>query len=182
IPPPPLPPLFPYTTLFRSLVQVDLSRHPLAVAVCYAARYPDHNGVRWHLPHYDRAGADAAAVADREATDDLGPGTHHDIVAERGMALLALQAGAAERDALEQRDVLADLGRLADDDAHPVIDEEPSAEPGRRMDLDAGQEARHVGDESRGRRPATIPEPVGEPEEDLGVHQDRKSTRLNSSQ
>src|SRR2546425_7019562 len=64
---PPRSTLFPYTTLFRS-----------------AARYPDHNGVRWHLPHHDRAGADAAAVADREATDDLGPGTHHDIVAESG--------------------------------------------------------------------------------------------------
>ena len=43
----------------------------------------------------------------------------------------------AERDALEQRDAVADLGGLADHDAGAVVDEEVPPDPGGGMDLDA---------------------------------------------
>src|SRR5262252_5469438 len=61
------------------LVQIDLTGDPLAVAICYAARHADHNGVGGNLADHDRAGADAAARADRESADDRGPSAHHDV-------------------------------------------------------------------------------------------------------
>src|SRR5206468_7666541 len=83
------------------LVEIDAPRHPLAVAICYPARNAHDNGVRRDLADDHRAGADAAAVADLEAADDLGPGADHDVVAECRMPLLALEARAAERHALQ---------------------------------------------------------------------------------
>src|SRR5207245_2463073 len=103
------------------LVEVDAG-DALTVLVCYSAGYADDNGVRRDFPHDDRPGADPAAGADLERADDLRAGADDHVVAERGMALLALEAGAAERDTLEERDVLADLGRLSDHHAHAVID------------------------------------------------------------
>jgi hypothetical protein len=43
-----------------------------------------------------------------------------------------------------ERDVLADLGGLADDDAHAVVDEEAAPDRGAGMNLDAGEEAPQV--------------------------------------
>src|SRR2546426_10272982 len=89
---PPRSTLFPYTTLFRSLldrlahrvrevrlVQVDFPGHPLTVTVCYPARNTHHNGVRRHFANDHGPGADAAAVADPERADDLGAGTDDDV-------------------------------------------------------------------------------------------------------
>ncbi len=48
---------------------------------------------------------DPAVLADRDGADDLGAGADGDVVAQRGMALLAPSAGAAQRHALQQADV-----------------------------------------------------------------------------
>ena len=44
------------------------------------------------------------------------------------MALAAFFARAAERDALIQRDVIADFARFADNHAHGMVDEETTAD------------------------------------------------------
>jgi hypothetical protein len=80
-----------------------------------------------------------------------------------GWRFLPLEARAAECHALEQGDVLPDLGGLADDDAHAVVDEEAGPELGRGMDLDAGEEPGDVRQEARGDLPAAPPDRVGEP-------------------
>src|SRR5262247_1497725 len=110
------------------LVQIDLSLHAAPVAMGDATGHADHDRVRRHLAHDHRPRADAAAVADHERADDLGPRADHHVIAEGRMALLLLQARATERDALEQRHVLADLGGLPNDHAHSVIDEEARPE------------------------------------------------------
>ena len=56
-----------------------------------------------------------------------------------------------------ERRVVADFGRFADDNAHPVIDEHAAADRGPRVDLDAGQEAAPV------REPAREPAEIGTP-------------------
>ena len=78
------------------------------------------------------------------AADHLGARADHDVVADGGVALLPLEARATQGHALEDAHVPADLGGLADDDAHAVIDEEPGAQHGGGMDLDTGQETGHV--------------------------------------
>ena len=66
-----------------------------------------------------------------------------------GMPLAGGKAGAAERDALVEGHVVADLRRLADHHAHPVVDEEAVADPRRGMDLDPGQRPGHGRDQPR---------------------------------
>ena len=114
----------------------------------------DHGRVRRHLVDDDRVGADLRAVADRDRAEQLRAGADRHVVLHRRMALAGLEAGAAERHALVHRHVGADLGRLADHHAHAVVDEQPVADPGGRVDLDPRQRAREVGQRARHRRHA----------------------------
>src|SRR5919108_2368944 len=102
------------------LIQVDVA-DALAVLVCYSAGNADDNAVRRNFADNDGAGADPAVVADRERAEHLGAGADDDVVAEGRVTLLLPEARSAQRHPLQERDVLADFGRLADDDAHPVI-------------------------------------------------------------
>ena len=77
-------------------------------------------------------------------------------VAERRVALGAPRARAAERHALGQVAVVADDRRLADDDAHAVVDEEPLADLRAGVDLDAGEAPAEVRDQARGSRAAAV--------------------------
>src|SRR5690242_2100635 len=89
--------------------------------------------------HDDGVRADARALADGEAAEDLGTCTDNHARAKRRMAFLtAIERRAAERHALVNRAAVADLRRLADNDAHAVIDEHARANLRAGMDLDAG--------------------------------------------
>src|SRR6266508_1245619 len=142
------------------LVQIDLAGNAATLAIRDSPGNADDHGVRRHFTDHDRARPDPTAVTDLERPDDLGAGSDDDVVAEGRVPLLAPRAGAPERDALQQAHVRSDLRRLPDHDPHAMVDEEPAPEACRRMDLDAGQAARHVRDEPRERRVTSVPEPV----------------------
>jgi hypothetical protein len=76
------------------------------------------------------------------------------------VALTRGEARAAERHALVDRDVVADLGRLADHHARAVVDEEAVADPGVRMDLDVRERAREEGQHARRQRHPVLLEGV----------------------
>src|SRR5206468_7339547 len=105
----------------------------------------------------------------REAPENLGPRSHHDVVAEGGMALLSLVARAPQGHALEETHVLSDLGCLSDDDAHAVVDEEPRPQLGRGMDLDTGEKTAQVGEPPGRGRPARPPQGMGDAVGPYGV-------------
>jgi hypothetical protein len=65
------------------------------------------------------------------------------------VALAGGEPGAPERHSLIQRDVDADLGGFADDDPHPMVDEEAFADDRRGVDLDPGHSARNRRDRTR---------------------------------
>ena len=73
------------------------------------------------------------------------------------------------------------LGGLADHDAHAVIDEEPAADLGTRVNLDPGHEAAYLRDEPRRDEPAATPQGVGQAMEhqrmDAGIAQHDLETR-----
>src|SRR5215831_1719691 len=150
------------------LVEIDAA-HPCPVTECYPAGDADDNRVLRHLPHYHRAGADPASRANGEGADDLGARSHHHIVGEGGMTLLPLVAGATEGHPLKQAHVPPDLRRLTDDHAHAVVDEEPGAQLGRGMDLDAREEAAEVRQPARGGRPSGPPQGVRDAVDPDGV-------------
>src|SRR3546814_20829237 len=83
--------------------------------------------------------------------------------------------GAAERDALIDRDIVADLGGLADDDAETMIDEEVPADLRARMDVDRGQETRQVIDEAREEEQPRFEQPVRD-----AVHTAREQPRIET--
>ncbi len=106
-----------------------------------AAGHADHGGVVRHRVDHHRAGADLGVVADGDVAEDLRAGADHDVVADGGVALAALFARAAQRDALVEQNVVADLGGLADHHAHAVVDEAAPSDHGAGMDLDSGHRA-----------------------------------------
>ena len=68
----------------------------------------DDRRVRRHVGDDDAVGADLGAVADRDRAEQLRAGADRDVVLHRRVALAGREAGAAERDALVERDVVAD--------------------------------------------------------------------------
>ena len=69
------------------------------------------------------------------------------------MTLAVLLARAAESHALIQGHVIADDRGLADDDAHPVIDEQAAANLRAGMNFDAGQKSRDLREPAREQEP-----------------------------
>ena len=135
---------------------------PAALDPDRVAGIADHGGVGRHVLDHDRVGADLGAVADRDRAQQLGAGADRDVVLDRRVALAAREPGAAEGDALVERHPVADLGRLADHDAGPVVDEQVGADPGRRMDLDPGHRPARVGERHRHQRHPGLVQGVGD--------------------
>jgi hypothetical protein len=97
------------------------------------------------MPGDHRIGADARTAAHGHGAQHLSAGADDHAVFQRRMALLIALAfaidarrHAAEGHAMVERDVIADLAGLADHHAHAVVDEEPPADLGARVDLDPG--------------------------------------------
>ena len=109
----------------------------------------DHNGVR----------ADLGSAPMVIGPEDAGARAHGDAVLERRVALDPFHRSAAERDAVIEHHVVADLGRLADHDAHRVVDEEPPADRRARVDLDAGEQAGSTAEQQPGRQRSAVPLP-----------------------
>src|SRR5699024_764555 len=59
--------------------------------------------------------------------------------------------------------MVAEGGRLADDDARPVVDEEALADLGTWMDVDPGAGVRIFGEDPRDERHAEFPKLMGDP-------------------
>src|SRR5579884_691820 len=106
-----------------------------------AAGHTHHRGIRWHVAQHNGVGADLRAGAHGEAAQHLGARANRHTVFNGRMALARLFASAAQGHALQDRDVVANLGRFADDHTGTVVDEQAGADLGSRVNLDLGQEA-----------------------------------------
>ena len=139
---------------------------PAALDPHRVAGVADDGRVRRHVVDDDRVGADLRAVADRDRPEHLRARPDRDVVLHGRVALAGGKAGAAERHALIQGHVVADLGGLADHHPHPVVDDEARADLRRRVDLDPGHRARERRDQPRQQRHAgavqRVREPMGE--------------------
>src|ERR1700737_399737 len=74
-------------------------------------------------------------MADLDIAENFRAGPDQYAVADVGMAILVLLAGAAQRDAVQDRDVVFDHGGLAAHEAGGVIEEDAAADPGCRIDV-----------------------------------------------
>jgi hypothetical protein len=83
------------------------------------------------------------------------------------MPLRALvERGPAQGHTLVDRAVVADLRRLADHDAHAVVDEDAPADRRAGVDLDAGEKPRQMRDESPEPTQTVYPAPMRTPVQD----------------
>src|SRR5689334_16248907 len=107
-----------------------------------AARLPDDLGrhagnrdiVRYRLDDNGACG-DARAMANLDISKNLGTGADHYAAANFRMAVLMLLAGAAKRHIVQDRNVIFDNRRLADDETSRVIEEDAAADLRRRVDV-----------------------------------------------
>ena len=134
-----------------------------------------HGGVGGDAPRDPGRGADDRMVADdRLAAEDRGVGVDDHLVldgrvpllvAEDVAVLVAGEAQGAERHALVDLHPVADVGRLADDDARAVVDEEPPADRGAGVDVDARLAVGVLGHHPRDQRHAQLEQLVRDPED-----------------
>src|SRR6266496_3208122 len=108
------------------------------------ARDSDHGGIAWNTSQHDRSGADARVVSNLDVAENSGTRADHDAIPNRRMPLPGVLAGAAERDALINSDLVADDRSLADHHTHTVIDKKAFANLSARMDLDSRSQPRHL--------------------------------------
>src|SRR5882672_8565870 len=134
-----------------------------------ARGYADRGRARRHFLHHYRIGANARALADQDRAENFRPGPHHHAFAEGGMAFALVPRRAAERDAVIERAVIADLRRLADDYAHAMVDEKTPPDRSAGMNLDAGQPARQMGNEPRQPSQPHAPQEMGQAVRQRGV-------------
>ena len=120
----------------------------------------DDGGVGRDLLQNDGVRADAAVVADGERAEHLRTRRDQHVVADGRVALAGVLAGAAEGDAVVDGAVVADLGGLADDDAHAVVDEQALADLRTGVYLDAGHMPRKLRKRTREEKVLVLIEPV----------------------
>ena len=83
------------------------------------------------------------------------------MVADGGVALAHVLAGAAQGDAVVDQAVVPDLGGLADDDAHAVVDDQALADGGAGVNFDSGAPAAGLGDPAGEQLQVVLIAPVG---------------------
>uniref|UniRef100_A0A0A9GDH9 Sat1 n=1 Tax=Arundo donax TaxID=35708 RepID=A0A0A9GDH9_ARUDO len=111
--------------------------HVLALLAAYQPRGVPHRGApRRHVDEHHRPGADLRAGADPHVAEDGRAGADEHAVADLGVPVAHRLAGPAQRDVVEDGDVVAHDGGLADDDARGVVEEDALADGGGRVDVD----------------------------------------------
>ena len=133
--------------LIQNLVQVV----GLAASAAHHAGGDAHGGgVFRHFFQHHGVGGDLGVVLDLEGAQHLGTRAYKHVVAEGGMTLAHVLARTAQGHALIQSAVVPDLGGLADDYPHTVVDEQPLADGVTGVDLNARLMPRPLADGAGG--------------------------------
>ena len=125
-------------------------------------------------------GRDLRAVADLERPQNLGAAADRHIFAERRMAFALVLARAAQGDPLVDRAAVADLGGLADNDPHAVVDQDSLADLRAGVYLDAGQKPGKLAEKARRQIGLVLIEPVRGAVHHDGVQTARKQQHLKA--
>ncbi len=112
----------------------------------------DGGGIARHLFEHDGARRDFGVITDLERAEHLRARADHHVAAEHGVPLAAVLAGTAERHALIDGAVIADLRSLADDDGAAVVNEDAFCRFFRAgVDFNPGQPAGDLTDRTGGK-------------------------------
>lgn len=113
-----------------------------------------------HVVQDDRSRADFRAFSDVDVSEKLRVCSEHNAVADFGMPVAGFVSGSAERYAVENRNVVPDFRRFADDESRRMVEQNPVADFRRRVDIDrellADEALEHFGEEE----PTVFPQDV----------------------
>jgi len=132
-------------------------------------RVARHGHVRRNVLRDDRASTHRRPLADGDVTEQGRVRADRHAVLDGRVPFLPTHRRPAERDAVVDEHVVADLGRLADDDPGAVVDEQPLADGRGRVNFDAGQEAGELRQRPRREPVVPVPEDVGDAIQPDGV-------------
>ena len=90
-----------------------------------------------NVAEHDSAGTNLGAITDVDVAEQLRMGTEHHTVPDFRVTVADFVTGTAERHAVQETHVVADDGRFADDNICRMVDQQPVADYGRRMDVHA---------------------------------------------
>src|SRR5271166_997223 len=142
---------------------VHVARGLRAAGLADDARgHAGHRLVMRHGCEHDRSRRHPRAVTDFDVAQNFRPRADQDAMADLGMPVAGLLARAAERHALQDRDVVLDRRRLAHDQAGRVIEEYALADARGRVDVDAERRRAETLQHQREIAPPGLQEPVGQ--------------------
>ncbi len=152
-------------------IEADLLGHGLALGFLLITHFrldddPPGNADnrcarRYSLGHHS-IGADLGARTDGKRTEHLRARPDYNAIFQRRVALAFVPGCAAQGHALVQGHVITNLGGLANNDAHAVVDKETTADLGARMNLNPGQPTAEVRYQPRQPFPAHAPQGAGQ--------------------
>lgn len=131
-----------------------------SVALDDAPRYAYHGAVGRDVFDHHGVASDLHVVTDGDVSQYLGAAANGYVVAQRGVALACLIAGAAQGDALVERAVIANDRGLANNDAHGMVDEEVLADVCGGVNLDAGHMPGYLRHDAGKAFATMVPQPV----------------------
>src|ERR1041384_1588836 len=131
--------------------------------------------MRRHRGDEDRAGANPAVAAYSDRAENGRAAEDRHRIFNGRMALDRLGGRTAECHALIDRNVIADLARLADYNAHAVIDKTAPTDFRAGMNFNPCQESSDVTHETCQGRQLALPEPVRDP-----VDENRVKSRIGN--
>ena len=124
--------------------------------------HADSSAVGRDFPQHDRAARDTGVIAHAERSKYFRPATYEHVVAQGRMTLASVLARTAERHALIYQAVVADFGRLPDNDAHAVVNDEAAPDNGAGVDFDTRPEAGPLRHATRQKAQVVAVQPMGE--------------------
>ena len=115
-----------------------------------ARRDTDRRAVLRNVGQDNSTGGNFAVVRDGQRTKHLGAAADQHVVAQGGVPFTAILAGTAQRHALIERAIVADLGRLADDNAHAVVYKKTLPDLSGGVYFNSGHKPRQLADRPGG--------------------------------
>jgi hypothetical protein len=123
----------------------------------------DDGRVGWAGVDDNRVCAEARACSDGDVAENFRAGADDNSIFDRRVAFRRFKTGSTEADTLVNDDVVSDDGRLTDDDAHAVIDDEASTNLSARMNFDTRDESTHLAKESWEERNPALQQKASDP-------------------
>ena len=104
-----------------------------------APRLADDRSFSRHILDDDGARSDSRMISHLNRAENRRARSNDDTIAQCRMPLAGFHARAAQRYAMEEEYVVADLYRFSNDDTHAVIDEAAPSNLGCRVNFNSGE-------------------------------------------